>query len=118
MSWRGMEQFGGGMALEEVVDAAIDKLIAAGNAQHLVAALARLRPHRAALARAVHDPVRHAAERDHCARLERCGLRQTAETGRDPAAMQLRELARFRKRAARRHGEDRFTVRRMNTARV
>ena len=61
--------------------AAVDELVAAGNAEHLVAALARLRPHRAALAGAVHDPVRHAAQRDHCARLKRRRLRQAAETG-------------------------------------
>src|SRR5690242_18567500 len=96
------------------MDAAIDELVAAGDAEHLVAALARLRPHRAALAGTMDDPVRHAAERDHCARLKRRRLWKTAETGGDPAAMELRELARLGNRAPRRHGQDGFAVGRMD----
>jgi hypothetical protein len=87
---------------------------AAGYAQNFLAAVAGFGPHRAALARAMHDPVRHAAQRYDCASLERRRLRQTAETRGDPAAMKPRKVLCFHERAARRHGQDGFTVGWMN----
>ena len=87
---------------------------AAGHAQNLLAAVAGFGPHRAALARAMHDPVRHAAQRYHCANMKRCGLRQAAETCRDPATMKLRKVLGFHERAARRHGQDGFAIGWMN----
>src|SRR6185312_6638104 len=106
------------LALEEIVHAAVDEIIAAGDADDLVAGVARLRPHRAALARPMHDPVRNAAQGDQCANLERRRLRQPAEARGDPAAMKLREFARFGDQAARRHGQDGFAVGRMDAERI
>jgi hypothetical protein len=62
----------------------------------------------------MHDPVRHTAQRHHRAGVERCGLRQTTETGGDPATMKLCKVLGFRERTARRHGQDGFAVGRMN----
>ena len=53
-------------ALEKIVDAPVHMLDAAGHAQDLLAAVAGFGPYRAALAGAMHDPVRHAAQRNHC----------------------------------------------------
>ena len=101
--------------LEKVVDAPVHVLDAAGHAQYFLAAVAGFGPHRAALAGAMHDPVRHTAQRNHCASMKRCGLRQTAETRGDPAAVKPRKLLGFHQSTARRHGQDRFTIGRMNT---
>src|SRR5581483_10073101 len=73
---------------------------------------------RAALARAMHDAMRDTAKRNDGAGLERRSLRQAPETRRNPAAMELCELARLRDRAARRHGEDGFAVGRMDAERI
>jgi hypothetical protein len=66
----------------------------------------------------MNDAIGNAAERYHCARLERRGLRQTPETCRDPSTVTLREVFCFGERAARRHGEDGFAIARMNSERV
>src|SRR5262249_6566847 len=87
-------------------------------AEDLLAAVARLGPHRAALAGPMHDPVRRGAQRHHGTRMERRGLWQTSQTRGDPAAMQLRELFRLRDRASRRHGQYRLAISRMNAQRV
>src|SRR5207344_2355888 len=94
--------------------AAVHMVGAAGHAQDLVAAVTGFGPHRAALARAMHDPVRHAAQRYDCAGLKRRSLRQTAETGSDPATVKLRKVLGFHERAARRHGQDGFAIGWMN----
>jgi len=57
--------------------APVDVLMAAGDAENPLAAVADFRPHRAAFARAMRDPVRNAAQRHHGAGLEGRGLRQT-----------------------------------------
>ena len=98
--------------------AAVGEIRVACDADDLLAAVARLRPHRAALAGAMHDPVRHAAQRHDRAGLEGRGLGQAAETGGNPPAMELGELACILQRAARRHGEDRLAVGRMDAERV
>mgnify|MGYP000982550929 CR=1 FL=1 len=72
----------------------------------------------AALAGAMHDPVRHAAQRNHRAGLEGRRLRQPAETRGNPAAMHGGKFPRLRDGAARRHGEDRGPIGRMDAERV
>ena len=74
------------------MDPPLDMLGAAGDAENPLAAVARFGPHRAALAGAMHDPVRDAAQRHHGARKKRRRLRQPAETRGDPAAVTLREV--------------------------
>src|SRR3954454_21138737 len=106
------------LALEEVADATVRMLDAAGDAENALPAVAHFRPHRTARAGTMNDPMRDAAKRYHCARLERRGLRQTTETCRDPCAVALREVFCFGERAARRHGEDGFAITRMNSERV
>src|SRR6267142_3408419 len=66
-------------ALEEVVDAPVHVLDAAGYTQNLVTAVAGFGPHRAAFAGAMHDPMRYAAQWNHGADLKRRRLRQAAE---------------------------------------
>src|SRR4051812_34797858 len=106
------------LALEEVADATVRMLDAAGDAENALPAVAHFRPHRTARAGAMNDAMGRAAKWYHCARLERRGLRQTAETCRDPRAVALREVFCFGERAARRHGEDGFAIARMNSERV
>ena len=105
-------------ALEIIADAALDMLKTSGDAENALAALSRLRPDRSALAGAVHDPVRNAAQRNHGARKKWRCLRQPAETRGDPGAMAVRELLGIGKRAARRHGENGFAIARMNAQRI
>src|SRR4051794_4194097 len=62
----------------------------------------------------MHDAMRNAAQRHHCAGMKRCRLRQTAKTRGDPAAMQLRKVPGFGERAARRHRQDRLAIGRVN----
>ena len=106
------------LALEEVADTAIDVIEATGDADNAFAAVANFGPHRPARAGAMHDAMGNAAERYHCARLERCSLRQATKTSRDPRTVTLREVFGFSERAARRDREDRFSVARMNSERV
>src|SRR5438309_6601361 len=80
------------LALQIVVHAPVDMFDVARDAEDSFTAVAHLRPHRAALTRAMHDPVREPAQWHHGAALEGRSLRQTAETGSDPAAVKLREL--------------------------
>src|SRR3954447_18633147 len=89
-----------------------------GDAQDSLAAVPRLRPHRSALAGAVHDPVRNAAQRHHGAREKRRRLRQAAETRGNPGAVTVRKLLGIGERAARRHGENGFAVAWMNAQSV
>ena len=107
-------QIGAHFALHVIVHPPLDMLGAAGDAENALTAVARFRPHRAAHAGTMHDPVRNAAQRDNGARLKRCGLRQPAETRGDPGAMALRKILGVGERAARRHGQDRFAVAGMN----
>src|SRR4051794_16564343 len=86
ISFRGTLKVAAGLALEEVADATVGMLDAAGDAENAFTAIAHFRPHRTARAGAVNDTMRNAAKRYHCARLERRGLRQTTETCRDPCA--------------------------------
>ncbi len=97
---------------------AIDMIEAACDTDDLLAAVARLGPDRAALAGAMHDPVRRAAQRHHDAGMERCSLGQTPEARRDPAAMKLCELLGLRDRATRRHGQYRFAISWMDAQRI
>src|SRR5579864_2163907 len=87
----------------------------AGNANDALAAVANLGPDRAALAGTMHDPMRDAAQRYHCARKKGRSLRQTTETRSDPAAMTLREVLGLRNGAAWRDGQDRFAIARMDS---
>ena len=73
-----------------------------------LAVLVGLGPDRAALAAAMHDAMRHAAQRHLGAMRKRRRLRQPLQPRRDPAAMLLRELVRLLHAAARRHGEHDF----------
>src|SRR5262245_37835157 len=66
----------------------------------------------------MHDPVRYPSQRQYRAGLERRGLGQTPEACGNPATVELRELARLRDQAARRHRQDRFAVCRMDAKRV
>ena len=93
---------------------AFDMFGPSGDAENPLAAVAHFRPHRAADAGAMHDPVRNAAQRHHGARKKGCRLRQTAEARGDPAAVTLREILGVGDGAAGRHGQDRFAVARMN----
>src|SRR5205823_7482957 len=61
--------------LEEVVDAPVHVFETAGHAQNLLAAVAGFGPHRAALACAMHDSVRHTTQRYDSAGLKRSGFR-------------------------------------------
>jgi hypothetical protein len=92
----------------------VDIVDVAGDAEDFLAAIARFHPHRAALAGPMHNPVRDATQRHHGAGLEGCGLRQAAETGCDPAAVELRELLGLPERAPRRHGQDGLAIGGMN----
>src|SRR4051812_5201874 len=105
-------------ALEVIANAALDMLKPSGHAENPLAAVPRLGPDRSALAGAVHDPVRNAAQRHHGARKKRRRLRQPAETRGDPGAMAMRKLLGIGERAARRHGENSFAVAWMNAQRV
>jgi hypothetical protein len=96
------------------VDAPVHVVGAAGHAQDLLAAVAGFGPHRAALACAMHDPMRHTAQRYDSAGLKGCGLRQTAKTGGDPATVKLRKVLGFHERAPRRHGQDGLAIGWMN----
>ena len=87
----------------------------ARDADNALAAVTGLGPDRAALAAAMHDPVRDAAQRNDRAGMERRGLRQTSETGGDPAAVALGEILGIHQRAARRQGQDGFAIARMNS---
>ena len=93
------------LALEVVADAAVDVRRLAGDAEQPLAVLVGLGPHRAARAAAMHDAVRHAAQRNLGAVRERRGFRQPLQPRRDPAAVLLREFLGFPDAAARRHGE-------------
>jgi len=66
----------------------------------------------------VYDAVRNAAQRQYGARLKGRRLGQTSQTRGDPAAMKLRKIPRLRNCTARRHGQDRFAIRRMDAERV
>ena len=105
-------------ALEVIVHAPLDMRRLARHAKDPLTAFARFRPHRAARAGAMHDPVRDAAQRQHGARKKWCRLWQTTETRGDPATVTLREILGVGDGAARRHGQDRFTVAWMNAQRV
>jgi hypothetical protein len=96
------------------VDPALDMLSPSGDAEDPLAAVAHFRPHRAAAAGAMHDPVRNAAQRHHGARKKGCCLRQPTEARSDPAAVALREILGVCDGAAGRHGQDRFAVARVN----
>src|SRR3954463_4979682 len=91
------------LALEEIMDAAVGMVDAAGDAENALTAIAHFGPHRAARPGAMNDAMWHATKRYQCAGLERRSLRQTAETCRDPCTMTLREVLCFGERAARRH---------------
>ena len=82
------------------------------------AAAVGLDPHRAALAAAMHDAMRLAAQRHLHPMRERRGLRQALEPRRDPAAMLLREFLCFPHAAAGRHGENDLARRRVDAQRV
>ena len=58
------------------MDAAVHVFGVTCHAENLLAAVAGLHPDRAALAGAMHDAVRHAAQRHHGANMKRCRLRQ------------------------------------------
>ena len=62
----------------------------------------------------MHDLVVDAAQRQHGAMLERRRLRQPAKARGDPATVTLRKLLGIDDGAARRHGQNRFAVTRMN----
>jgi hypothetical protein len=84
-----------GFALEKIMDATVHVLTAARHAQDFLAAVTGFGPDRAALAGAMHDPVRHAAQRNGRADLKRYRLRQPAETRGNPAAMKPRKVLGF-----------------------
>ena len=107
-----------GFASQKIADAPIDMRGIAGNAKQPLAAAVRLGPNRAARAAAMRDPVRHAAQRNHDPVGERHRLRQPAKPRRDPAAVLLRERARFFQRAARRNREDHFAGRGLDAQRI
>src|SRR6185437_10495380 len=104
--------------LEIVVYPALDVFGAAGHADDTLATVANFSPNRAAVTGAMHDPVRDAAQRDHRAWEKWRRLRQPAETGGDPAAVTLRKVLGVGDGAARRHGEDRLAIARMDAQRV
>ena len=106
------------MLLFGVVNPPVHVFGPAGHAENFLAAIAGLHPDRAAFAGPMHQPMRHAAQGHQRAGLKRCRLRQPAETRGDPAAVKLREILGLRERAARRHGQDRFAVGRMNAQRI
>ncbi len=97
---------------------AINMFDATGHAENFVAVVAHLAPHGSAFARAMHDPVRHAAQRHRRAVRKRCCFRQTAKTRGDPSAVTLCEVLGFNQISARRHGENGFAHARMNSQRV
>src|SRR3984957_6415800 len=107
-----------GFAAEKIADATIDMRRIAGDAKEPLAAVVHLGPDGAAQAAAMRDAVRQAAERNNDAVRKADGLRQAAEPGGDPAAVLLRERARFFQRAARRNREDHFTGRGGNAQRI
>src|SRR5579872_334316 len=104
-----------GFSLEKIMNAPLGMFDAARYAEDALAAVANLGPDRAALTRAVHDSMGSAAERHHCSRKKGCSLGQSAETSSDPAAVTLRKVLGIGDRAARRDGEDRLAVARMNS---
>ena len=87
---------------------------AAGRAENPFTAFAHLGPDRAALAGAMYDPVRDAAQWNHGARKKRRGLWQPSEARGDPAAVTVREVLGVNDGAAWRHGQDRFAIAWMN----
>src|SRR5271167_3326491 len=93
----------------------LDIFGAACDTEDTLAAFARLGPDRAALAGAVHDSVRDAAQWNHGTGKKRRSLGQPAEACGDPAAVTLCEILGIGDRAAWRHGQDRFAIARMNT---
>jgi len=63
----------------------------------------------------VNDSVRDPTQRNYRAGKKRCRLRQPAETRGDPAAVTLRKVLGIGNRTARRDGQDRFAVTRMDS---
>src|SRR6202012_1863955 len=111
---RSLLQILAGLTLEKVVNPPIDMLDAARHADDAFAAVANFSPDCSALAGARPDSVRDATQRDYGARQNRRRFRQSAEARGDPAAMTLGKILGVGDRAARRHGQDRFTVARMD----
>ncbi len=107
-------EFALGLPAQEIADAAVDVRRFAGDAEKPFAIVAAIRPDSAALAAPMRNAMGDAAERNHHAVRKWHGLRQPAEPRGDPAAMLLRELARFLQGSARRHREDHLAGGRLN----
>src|SRR5580692_2748843 len=97
-----------GLAAQVIADAPVEMRRVAGDAQQSLAVTGYFSPDGATHAAAVCDAVRYAAQRHHDAVGERRRLRQPPEPCGDPAAVLLRERARFLQRAARRDRQNDF----------